>query len=299
MIRTDDLKVFIYSVEEGSFSAAAKRLGSTPALASSAIQRLEKAVGARLFIRSTRTIRLSEDGERYLAHARAAIDALDAGERELNSKRDDISGTLRISAPSDLGRNVLLPWLQDFQDTYPDLSIDLRLGDHISDLYKDTSDVGIRYGVLGDSSLIALPLVPDNRRIVCASPVYLDQYGTPASIEALRRHNCLLYQIAGVTYDHWPFILPDGNKTIKVKGTFASDDADVVKRWGIAGKGVLYKSRLDILNDIKAGSLVQIFPTDHSPLLPLQLVCPHRTSITPAIKKLTEFLRERFHLYLS
>jgi DNA-binding transcriptional LysR family regulator len=192
-MRLEDITVFVQAADAGSFSAAARQLGMTAALASTSIQRLEAALSVRLFVRSTRSLRLSDDGERYLPHARAALGALGDGNQALARGREEISGVLRLSAPSDLGRNVLLYWLDDFQTIYPKLSLQLRISDRAADLFREPLDAGIRYGALPDSMLVAHPLAANNRRALCAAPAYLGKRGTPQSPEDLKRHNCLRY----------------------------------------------------------------------------------------------------------
>src|ERR1700731_2325209 len=127
MIRLDDLQVFVRAADVGGFSAAARELDIAPALASSAVQRLERGLGIRLFVRSTGSMRLSEDGERYLPHARAALAAITNGHAALVERRADIAGPLRLSLPSDLGRNVLQSWVDDFRTMHPRISIQLRI----------------------------------------------------------------------------------------------------------------------------------------------------------------------------
>ncbi len=168
MIRSDDLAVFVRATDAGSFSAAARELGITPSLASNAVQRLEQALGQRLLIRSTRSLRLSEPGERYLPYARAMLQSLEDGQMSLAQAHDDVAGTLRLSAPSDLGRNVLVPWLDAFQAQYPRLELTLNLSDRMADLFRQPLDLALRYGHPPDSSLVAQPLAPDNRRLLCA-----------------------------------------------------------------------------------------------------------------------------------
>ena len=164
-VRFDDLQVFVTTAFAGSFSAAARLLDISPALASGAVQRLESSLGARLFVRSTRRLRLSDDGERYLPHARQALDALDAGEVALTEGRDEIAGTLRLSIPSDIGRNLLLPWLDDFQRLNPKVTLQLRVSDQVADLVGQQLDASIRYGQLADSSLAACRTFPLAGRI--------------------------------------------------------------------------------------------------------------------------------------
>lgn len=253
IMRLDDLRVFVQTAAAGSFSLAARQLDITPAYASGAVMRLERALGTLLFVRNTRHLRLSEAGERYLPHARAALDAMAQGRQALDLARDEIAGPLRLSAPSDFGRRILLPWLDDFQQRHPRLSVQLSISDRAADLVREPLDAAIRYGALMDSSLVAQPLVADLRRALCAAPAYLARYGTPDAPQALRQHNCLRYFWGDTTYERWQFHLPHGTQTVVVKGDRTSDDADLVRRWAVAGQGIVYKSRLDLLPDIRAG----------------------------------------------
>ncbi|WP_438805288.1 LysR family transcriptional regulator [Sodalis sp. (in: enterobacteria)] len=119
----DDLRVFVQTAAAGSFSLAARQLDITPAYASGAVMRLERAIGTRLFVRNARHLRLSEAGERYLPHARAALDAMAQGQQALALRQDEIAGPLRLSAPSDFSRRMLLLWLDEFQQRYPRVSV--------------------------------------------------------------------------------------------------------------------------------------------------------------------------------
>jgi len=293
MIRIDDLRIFVQTADAGSFSAAARQLDITPALASTSILRLERELGTRLFVRSTRSMRLSDDGERYLPHARAALAAVGDGDQALAHGRGEIGGLLRLSAPSDLGRNVLLPWLDAFQAKYPKVSLHLRVSDRAIDLRRQPVDAGVRYGVLNDPSLVAQALAPHNRRTLCASPDYLQRHGTPKTPEDLLRHNCLRFVWGDQILERWNFHLARGLHAVTVSGDRVSDDADVVRRWAIAGHGVVYKSHIDVADDIATERLVSIFPHSYGEAAPLNLVTAHRSQLSPVILALRDFLHER------
>jgi DNA-binding transcriptional LysR family regulator len=293
MLRLDDVQIFVHAVEAESFSEAARRLQIAPGLASTAIQRLEKALGVRLFIRSTRSLQLSEDGERYLPHARAMLDAQAQGQHAVASSQGVLSGGLRLSAPSDFGRNLLLGWLDEFQHQHPALTLHVRMSDRAADLLRQPLDAAVRYGALSDSSLIAMPLIENNRRALCAAPAYLERAGTPATVDDLRRHNCLRFVWSEQLHERWRFTLPGGDRSVAVSGNRISDDADAVRRWAVAGEGLIYKSRLDLIPDLRAGRLVEVFPSSHCEPSPLHLVCAHRSRLTPAITQLRSFLRGR------
>jgi len=293
IIRLDDVQIFVHTADAGSFSEAARQLNIAPGHASASVQRLEKALDARLFTRSTRSMQLSEAGERYLPHARAMLGAREQGEQALADGRGGLSGPLRLSAPSDFGRNLLLPWLDAFQHQHPGLSLHLKMSDRAADLIRQPLDAVLRYGTLPDSSLLAMPLANGNRRALCAAPAYLQRHGTPARVDDLRRHNCLRYVWSEQLHERWRFTLPGGDRTVAVSGNRVSDDADAVRRWAIAGEGLVYKSRLDLVDDLKAGRLVELFPPEHCEPAPLHLICAHRAQLTPAVSRLHAFLRER------
>lgn len=293
IIRLDDVQIFVRTADAGSFSEAARQLNIAPGQASACVQRLEKALETRLFTRSTRSMQLSEAGERYLPHARLMMDAQERGELALADGRSALTGTLRLSAPSDFGRNLLLPWLDDFQHQHPGLSLQLKISDRAADLIRQPLDAVIRYGTLPDSSLLAMTLAGDNRRALCAAPAYIERHGAPTKPEDLRQHNCLRYVWSEQVHERWRFTLPGGERTVAIMGNRMSDDADAVRRWAIAGEGLVYKSRLDLIDDLKAGRLVELFPAAHCEPAPLSLICADRSRLTPAINALHLFLKDR------
>ena len=274
MLRYDDLQVFVHTSDSGSLSAAARQLEISPAVASAALKRLESELEVRLFARSTRSLRLTPEGDAFLLHARASLRSLEEGRRLLQGGKDQIAGVLQLSAPSDFGRNLLLPWLDEFQARYPQLSLRLLLGDRVTDLYRQPVDVAIRYGAPADSSLVALPLAPDNRRVLCAAPGYLAERGEPRQPDDLREHNCLLYQLGGRVHDRWAFQRGRRSLTLTVAGDRVCDDADVVRRWALAGKGLVYKSWLDVAEDVRAGRLRLLLPEWQGEATPMNLCVP-------------------------
>lgn len=295
MVRFEDLKIFLAAVDQGSFSAAARELDLTPAAASAAVKRLEQALDARLFVRSTRSLRLTGDGERYLEYARSSISTLEAGKNAVARSKTEISGTLSVSIPSDLGRHVLLPWLDAFQEQHPRVSFQVRISDRLADLYRQPVDLAVRYGTPTDSGLVALPLAEHNRRVVCASPAYFARHGMPQAPADLRRHNCLSFVLGETLHDRWTFLRADGSTlTVPVKGDRVGDDGELVRRWALAGQGVAYKSRYDVLSDLRAGRLVEALGDYASEPSPLYLLCVHRMLLSPAVRRLREFLQERF-----
>ena len=293
MIRLEDLTLFVRSAALGSFSNVARECALLPGQVSVAIQRLEKELDIRLFARSTRSLRLTEEGARYLPYAQQMLDTMREGREGLHGSEAELSGTLHIAAPSDFGRNMLLPWLGEFRRAHPRLQLRLLLSDQVTDVFRDPVDVAIRYGRMEDASFVALPLAPDNRRVLVASPDYLDRHGSPASIDALQEHACLLFQLQGRVYDKWIFMDGAQRRRVEVKGSLASDDADAVRRWALDGEGIAYKSWLDVCNDVRDGRLRVLLPECAGELAPLQLVCPHRRQFSAAVRMLHALIAER------
>ncbi len=293
MIRLDDLALFVRTAALGSFSKAAREVNLLPGQASAAIGRLERELDIRLFARSTRSLRLTEEGKRYLPFAQDALDALREGHDGLRGDANCLSGTLQIAAPSDFGRNLLLPWISEFRRAHPGLDIQLLVSDQVADVFRDPVDIALRYGQIDDASYVALPVAPHNRRVLVASPAYLAQYGAPGSLDALADHNCLQYRLRGRTYDRWSFPTAEGARLVQVSGRLVSDDAEVVRRWALAGEGIAYKSWLDVSQDVAQGRLEVLLPELPGEPTPLHLVCPHRRQFSLAVKLLHALVEAR------
>ena len=293
MLRFDDLQLFVRAADLGSLSAAARVMDMSPAVASAALKHIEAQLGSRLLARSTRSLRLTAEGEGFLEYARTALASLDEGRRVLARGQDEVSGVLQLSAPSDFGRNLLLPWLDEFQREHPQLTVRLLLGDRIADLFRQPVDIALRYGEPEDSSLVALPVAPDNRRVLCASPDYLARKGEPRQLEQLLQHNCLLYMLGTRVHDHWQF--NDGKRELglTVSGNRFSDDADVVRLWAVAGQGIAYKSWLDVAGDVQTGRLKVLLPGLVCERAPLNLLCGHRAQLSKPVRLLRDMLSER------
>lgn len=293
MLRLDDLSLFVRSAELGSLSAAARELDCSPAVASAALKRLEAELQVRLLLRSTRSLRLTAEGEQYLSHARAALASLEVGRHQLEGARAEISGMMQIAAPSDFGRNVLLPWLDHFQTERPQMSLRLLLSDRNADLFRQQVDIALRYGEPEDSSLVALPVAAGNRRVLCAAPSYFTRHGRPRQPEELLGHNCLLYMLGGRVHDRWSLGQGKRALALTVSGDRVSDDADVVRRWALAGRGLVYKSWLDVADDVQAGRLEVALADWEGEPAPLNLICAHRDQLSGPVRLLREFLQER------
>lgn len=284
----EDLQTIIKVAELRSITAAATQLDTSTATASAAVKRVEKSLGIELFIRTTRQLRLSEAGEKYIPQCKQALITLEQAEQQIKSDLDIVDGELRIALPSDLGRNLMAPWLDDFLEDYPQVSVRLSLSDSKMDFFRDSIDMALRYGSPDNAQLYGFKIcnVP---RILCASQEYLDKHGTPTHPHDLPSHNSLLYQLNDVVFDVWQFKQGDNEYKIKMYSNRAANDGDIVRQWCVAGKGLAVKSCLDVSRDLLSENLINVIPEFKPSPTELWLVFPSRQLITPA----TRLLRDR------
>ncbi len=288
----EDFQVILKVAEFRSITAAATNLDMRTATASAAVKRVEASLGVELFVRTTRHLRLSSAGERYLPQCEEALQMLEKAKMNMREELGIIDGEIRIALSSDLGRNVVIPWLDEFLLDYPDVSLRSSISDSNIDFYRDSVDMALRYGSPTDASMYGFKIC-DVPRLLCASPEYLAKYGTPSEPDDLLEHNALFYQLHDILQNEWLF--NDGKEDIKVKlkGNRASNDGDLVRRWCVAGKGVAIKSCLDMADDLLTGKVVNVM-ADYKPTsTELWLICPSRQSITPTVRLLRDMLREK------
>jgi DNA-binding transcriptional LysR family regulator len=297
-MQLDDLQVVLKVAEFRSITAAATHLDMQVATASAAVKRVESALGVELFVRTTRHLRLSSAGERYLPQCTAALSMLDQAKQTIFTDSGEVSGEIRIAVSSDLGRNIAIPWIDDFMALHPHVTLRVHISDSNVDFYRDALDMALRYGPPADSNLYGFKIcnVP---RILGASPEYLEKYGTPQHPKDLMNHQGLFYQLQDILNDTWRLSDVDNTYKIKPKAYCAANDGDLVRRWCVAGKGVAIKSSLDIASDLLAGRVVPLMPDYKVDVGELWLVCPSRQSITPTVRLLRDMFRERTKALLT
>ena len=291
-MQIDDLKLILKVAEFKSITLAAAKLDMRTATASAAIKRVEAALGVDLFVRTTRHLRLSVAGERYIPQCEQALAVLENARQNLKGEHDEIEGELRVALSSDLGRNLVIPWIDEIMDKYPSVSLRTHISDSNIDFFRDSVDIALRYGSPSDSSVYGFKIcnVP---RLLCATPTYLAKYGEPEHPDDLAQHQGLFYQLQDIINNVWEFT--DGQKKYKVKmqGRRASNDGDLVRRWCIAGKGLAVKSALDIADDLLNDRVITLMPGYQHTCGELWLICPSRQSITPAVRLLRDVCREK------
>ncbi len=290
----EDLQVVLKVAEFGSITAAANHLDMRSATASAAVKRVEQTLGIELFIRTTRHLRLSSAAERYLPQCEQALNLLEQAKASVQDQYRAMEGELRISFSSDLGRNHVIGWIDEVIDRYPRLSVRANVSDSNVDFYRDAVDMALRYGSPTDKNLYGFKIC-DAPVVVCAAPSYLVQHGAPLHPDDLTAHNGLVYQLDDGVHDVWELHGALTSHKIKMRTNRISNDADLVRRWCVAGKGIAIKSCIDMSTDLMAGNVVALL--QHYPPVKreLWLVCPSRKSITAAMRLLRDEFRAKTH----
>ena len=288
-----DLRVLVHTARGGSLTAAARALGITPAAASATLKRLEAQLGTRLVERSTRALRLTPQGQILLDYAARAFELLDEGESQVHADRATLVGTVRVAAPSDLTRGVLLPLFDEFLAAHPGLQLRLSVADRVLDVLRDEVDVAIRYGTLADSRLVARTLAL-SRPVCSASPEYLRRHPAPRTPQELAQHNCITFDRGGRRHRAWRFCR-DGQWTeVRVDGDRSADDASLAREWALAGRGVILKSGIDQGRDLASGALVPLLAEWQTEPYPLHALLPSGRFVPNRVRALVDFLAARF-----
>ncbi|WP_096086385.1 LysR family transcriptional regulator [Agaribacterium haliotis] len=294
----EDLHVILKVAEFRSITAAATSLDMQTATASAAVKRVEASLGAELFVRTTRSLRLSPAGERYLPQCEEALKMLEQAKMNMRGELGIIDGEIRIALSSDLGRNLVTPWLDEFLLKYPTVSLRSNISDSNIDFYRDSVDMALRYGSPSDANMYGFKIC-DVPRVICASPNYLAKHRIPTHPNDLLEHNILFYQLHDVLQNEWRFSHEDTTHKIKLNGNRASNDGDLVRRWCVAGKGIAIKSCLDLSDDLLSGRLLSMMNEYKPTATELWLVCPSRQSITPTVRLLKDLFREKANAILE
>lgn len=249
----EHLKLFVRLASSQSISMAGHELGLSPAVASAHINKLEEGLGVRLVHRTTRKVSLTEEGQAFLPYAEEVLASVEAARSAVGVGHGNPTGTLRVTAPASFGRMHLIPALKGFMEQYPDLTVDFRFSDSIIDMVEGGFDVAIRVAELKDSTLVARKLAPD-RRIVVASPEYLEKFGTPEHPQDLANHECII--LMGM--DNWVFKTSDSALSVRTSGRFRTDNGDAMRDATIDGLGISINSIWSVYQQLQRGELVEI-----------------------------------------
>jgi DNA-binding transcriptional LysR family regulator len=282
------LAAFVRTIETGSFSDAARLLGASPSAVSKSVARLEARLGVRLIQRSTRTLALTAEGALYFERVAPLIQALADAEQALRTP-DDVSGLLRVAAPSDLGRTVFAGWAERFARAHPRLKVELGIADRQVDLIREGYDVAIRVGALLDNRLTARRLTT-LQPVLVAAPAYLARRGQPAERADLAEHACLRYLTPAGPF---PWTWADGSSLVP-DGPFDTNDGVVLRQAALAGAGIAQLARIAVADDLAAGRLDIVLPHLPMPGLEVHALHAYGRQAPQRVRLFIAFLQQQF-----
>ena len=291
MDRFEALSAFTAVAEEGGFSAAARRLGMPLPTVSRKVSELEAHLGAQLLVRSTRKVALTETGQQFLITCRRVLGELNEAEREASGEYRAPRGELAVSAPTGLGGAYLAPIVTEFLLAYPDIDVDLRLSDRITNLADEQIDVAIRIAHLPDSSLIALKLGVI-RHVVCASPAYLDARGVPETIADLSRHACVTFTALEAPRE-WIFRESGQTTRIAIKSRLSVSSASAAVEAATAGLGISRLLCYQAAPALAEHRLRLVLRRFEPVPLPVSLVYPSGRLVPLKLRAFTDFVVPR------
>jgi DNA-binding transcriptional LysR family regulator len=287
------IELFCLAAELSSFTAAANAGGVTPAAVSRSVSRLEERLGVRLFVRTTRSIRLTDEGRVYFEQCRAALAQLVEAERQVTGQQMAPSGKLRISLPTPYAHYRVLPLLPAFRQRYPAVEIEVHISNRNIDFTEEGFDLAIRGAPPADSNLIARKL-EDAELVVVATPAYLAQAGTPASPADLVGHECIQFELPSSGRDlPWLFMRGGQVEEVHTQGQFRCA-GDVLGGVTLArhGAGLLQTYGFIVEQDLRAGTLVRVLEKEARVARSFTLLYPHARHLSMRVRAFVDFLTE-------
>ncbi|WP_020558738.1 LysR family transcriptional regulator [Thiofilum flexile] len=290
MDKIEALQVFNTVAQQHSFTKAADLLQYPRSSVSALIQQLEHHLGVRLFFRTTRTVRLTHEGEKLLERSTALLQQLEELE-QLFQPSTTLTGQLRVAAPSRLVTQLIAPHLPSLLQEHPKLYIELKAADQISDLIKEGIDCVIRFGALADSSLIAQPL-GQCAMMNCASPAYLERYGTPKTLTDLAQHYMVGYTSQTPQLEQWEYLHGSEAGQFTLRTQIAVTDTESYIACALAGLGLIQVPAYDAQQYLSSGQLVSILPQFAAPPMPVYALYPHRKYLSERTQVFIQFMRQ-------
>jgi len=288
----EELLAFRTVVDAGSVTAAAEQLGQTVSGISRALKRLEDKLDTSLLSRTTRRLSLTDEGQAFLARARAILSAVDEAEEQVAARRHQPAGRLRINAASPFMLNVVAPMAADFRQRYPQIELELNTNDLVIDLLEEDTDVAIRIGTLRDSTLHARALGASRLRVL-ASPAYLKAYGRPRSVDQLARGHALLGFAQPESLNHWPLRGAHGDR-LKIAPALLASSGETLRRLALENAGIVCLADFLTEDDRRRGDLVQVLARETVEVLqPIHAVFYRNTQLSSRISCFLDFLAER------
>ncbi|WP_311886605.1 MULTISPECIES: LysR family transcriptional regulator [unclassified Pseudomonas] len=288
-----DLSVFLCTAQQLNFSKAAIELGLTPSALSHSVKALENRLGVRLFNRTTRSVALTEAGERLYARLKPAFRDIDDALEDLNHFRDKPSGNLRITSGRQACELVLLPIASEFLQLYPDIRLEVVESDALLDIVANGFDAGVRFGDRLEADMVSLPIGPTMRSVVVGSPAFFERHAAPQKPEDLHALPCIRHRYPSGSMYRWELERGGIAQEIEVNGPLTLGDVSLMVGPALQGLGLAYVFEDMVSEHLARGRLVQVL-TDWCPYYPgLHLYYPSRRHVPAALKAFIDFVRNR------
>jgi len=291
MIAVDDLRLFLRMVAAGGLSETARRLHSSPPAMSRRLAAMEARLGVRLVERSARRFLLTHEGALLHERATRIVAEIDAVEAEIGAKGHAPSGTLRIGAPMEIGRQRIAPLVGDFGGMHRAIRCELTLSDAGLDAIRDEFDFVFRTTRPEEPDVVAIPLL-SGRHVACASPDYLRRLDAPRTPEDLTRHECLCLVRGRRRFDRWQFMRDGKPVMVQVEGSLSSTSGEVIHGWALEGRGIAFKAEWDIADDLRNGQLVECLANVTGDPMSLYGVFIARGYQPPRLRAFIDFVRQ-------
>ncbi len=299
----DKLKAFesfVSVATRGSLTAAARAEGVAPAIMGRRLDALEKHLGVKLLVRTTRRISLTHEGSAFLEDCQRLLGDVANAEASVSAGGLQASGHLRITAPAGFGRRHVAPLVPRFCSEHPDVTISLNLSDRVTDLAGEGFDCAVRVGDMPDSSLVSVR-VADNRRLCVATPQYLARRGTPDAPADLAQHDCLTLSSEASQTRGWAFCMPLTNggtevTHIRPHGQLDCSDGQVLFDWCLAGHGIAWRSTWEVEREIAVGQLVAVLEDFAAPPNGIYVVFAQRKHLPLRVRLWIDFLKHHYNL---
>lgn len=278
----------------GSFTQAAKHLGVTPPAVSQNIQALEKQLGVRLFNRTSRSVRLSDEGQAFYEKVTPAMSQIDTATEDIRALHGQPAGLLRITLPQLAASMLVMPYLAEFHMRYPDIQLELFTDDRFSDLVLDKFDAGIRMHRMLQKEMVAIPIDNNHQYVTVASPGYLARYGHPASPQDLLHHHCLRYRFPGSgKFEPWYFKSEGEHLTLEVSGRLIFNENRLIKDAALAGLGIAQRFHATVHRELDSGQLQTVLHDFTSSAPGFFLYFPTRRHMPLKLRVFIDFMREK------
>ena len=294
MDRFEEMRVFAAVVDAGSFVGASDALEMSKAAVSRYVGELESRLGVRLLHRTTRKLSLTPEGEVFHARCKELLGSVEEAEAEIASRSGEASGLLRLNVPFTFGLLHLAPLWVEFMRLHPKVTLDVTLSDRVVDLVEEGFDMAVRIARLPNSSLVSRQLT-STRMVLCASPAYLRERGTPTHPAELAQHEVMTYSLFSMG-ERWEFTGPEGPVSVQVTPRLRSNSGDTCRLAALRHQGIVLQPSFLVGPDVAAGALVELMPRYRSIELGVYAVYPSRRFVAPKVRLLIDFLVEAFRM---